>query len=157
MSKHQAQVLVQWNGSFGGAGAIDSNGFKTSISLPKEFGGSGQGASPEDLLLSSIASCHLITLGIILSKNEVQYQSLSVEGKLITETAYPPAIEEVVLTLRIVTEISLEEIERLATKVDYFCLIGKVLKSDLKKTIHIIRQSPASLTQTTSASASIGF
>ena len=145
MSTHQANVSVQWTGGFSGRGTIDAAGFNAQVSLPKEFGGAAIGTSPEDLLLSSIASCHLITLGIILDKNGVDYQSLSIEGRLLTKTGPPPVIEEVQLTIHIATQTGQDELEKLGEKVDGFCLIGKALKSEIKKTVKIIRTLPAAL------------
>jgi len=136
MSKHIAKLAGRWNGTFNGQGQIISTGFETTTSLPKEFGGLGVGASPEDLFLSSIASCHLITLGIILNKAGVNYDDLSIDGQLITSTGQQAAIEEVILTVKIKSEIGLEKLQELNSKVEGFCLIAKAMNKNIKKTVN---------------------
>src|SRR4051812_46660969 len=104
MSLHKGIVQVAWRGGFKGTGLVQNAGFETEVSLPKEFGGAAKGASPEDLLLSAVASCYLITFGIILEKAGITYQQLTMDAQLLTEVGPPAAIKEIVLNPHIVTD-----------------------------------------------------
>jgi peroxiredoxin-like protein len=137
MTTHISSVKVEWVGGFKGHGRVRSPGFTTPISLPKELGGLHEGASPEDLFLSSVVGCYVATLGIILEKAGVTYQALSVHGELITRTSLPVAIQEVKLVVDITTDTPREAVEELAERVDGFCVIAGVLRPDLKKSVRI--------------------
>ena len=138
MSMHIAKVLSKWHGSFNGKGVVQAAEFATTVSLPIEFGGLGQGASPEDLFLSAIASCYIITLGIVLDKAGVKHHSLEVDGKLLTKTGPASSIEEILLNVSLTTDSPQATIESLAARVNDHCLIGKAIRADLKKTVRIV-------------------
>lgn len=60
-------LKIQWNGSIKGKGSIQSLFLDNSIAIPTIFGGTGEGNSPIDLLVSSAASCYLLTtVGMLL-------------------------------------------------------------------------------------------
>jgi putative redox protein len=141
MSIHHSTVKLNWRGSFNGQGTVHSGGLITPIGLPRTFNGTGEGTSPEDLFLSAVASCYLITFGIILDKAAVSYQHLTMSAQLLTEVGPPAAIKEVVLFPNIVTDVDDATINRLAERVNSFCLIARTLDSAVKKTVHLTRTS----------------
>ena len=142
MEFHKSQIRADWAGGFKGQGRIHSKHLETNLSLPSELGGSGTNASPEDLLLASIASCYLATLGIVLDKARLKYQSLAIQAELRTELGPPPTIREIELIVKIVTDIDPEQLHRLAGRIDTFCVVSKALNPSLRKTVHLQIEKP---------------
>lgn len=141
MAIHKSEVKGTWKGAFNGSGTIRAPGFITSISLPHEFKGLGEGATPEDLFLASVASCYLITFGIILGKAGVRYESLTMSAQLLTETDQPARIKEIVLEPEIKSDDDPATILRLSEKVKDFCVIGKAVATDIKTIIRLKQES----------------
>ncbi|MFT8317972.1 MAG: OsmC family protein [Sporolactobacillus sp.] len=69
-----------WQGSWDGKGRIHTNGLETAIAVDPSMNGSGQGTNPDELLLSALASCYMITLGIRLNKEGIDYDHVSIRS-----------------------------------------------------------------------------
>jgi putative redox protein len=136
-SSHTSSIFGSWSGGFNGHGTLKGMFSMTSIGLPKEFGGIGNKTTPEDLLLSAVASCYLATFGIILDKAGVNYVDLAIVGELKTDIGPPAAIREIVLRPSITTDAESALIERLAQRIDGFCVVSQALNPSLKKTVHL--------------------
>ena len=93
---HTTELNAVWGGGFAGEGFIKNPGFESVISLPREFGGIGLGASPEDLLLNAVGSCYLITLGIVLEKRSIKH-TLALKAHMDTELGPPPKVKRIIL------------------------------------------------------------
>ena len=64
-----------------GAGALQTNDLTLEISGPSSMGGSGVGASPEELLVSAVSSCYVATLFGVLRGARLPVDSLAVSAK----------------------------------------------------------------------------
>lgn len=133
-----AKVSGHWRGSFSGSGAVVASGFETGVTLPKDFGGLEEGATPEDLLLSALASCFLITFGIVLEKNQVPYEALRISAELKTATNFPPSIKEVALQPEIVSDADPALLHRLSEAAEKMCLIAKAVDGNVQKSVNLI-------------------
>ncbi len=128
-------ITARWAGSFSGSGAIVSEGFRTRVTLPLDFQGLGEEATPENLLLGALASCYLITLGIMLDKAGIIYNDLQLEGELVTETGARPTIREVEMRPSIVSEGDPAQLRDLAAKAEKFCLIARAIEGNIRKVV----------------------
>ncbi len=128
-------ITARWNGGFAGSGALASEGFETRVTLPKDFQGLGEGASPESLLLGAAASCYLVTLGIMLDKAGIAYRDLTLEGSLATELGPRPTIIAIELRPRILSDAPRERLLELARKAEEFCLVSRALGGGVKKAV----------------------
>lgn len=62
-----------------GTGEIQTGGYHHDISIGKEMSGPGIGTNPDELLIGSVATCYLMTLGIYLGRRALSYEWLSIE------------------------------------------------------------------------------
>jgi peroxiredoxin-like protein len=124
-----------WRGGFQGAGTIQSGLLRSRFTLPEEFGGRGREVSPEDLLLASASSCYLATLGILLEKAAVSYETLRLESELVTATGRPPRITELKLRPEIWTDSPEPAVMSFFKQALDFCLISQALSPAIMKTL----------------------
>ncbi len=60
---------ITWTGAGRqGSGVVHTGGQAVACSAPASMGGKGEGTSPEDLLVSAVASCYTATLASLLAK-----------------------------------------------------------------------------------------
>ncbi len=121
----------------GPAAAVGASrgGISTRISLPRELGGRGEDATPEDLFLAALGSCYLITLGIILEKAKLPYESLRLDAELRTEGGALATIMEAVLRPHIVSNADASALESACHKAEAYCLVSRAVGSNIKKTV----------------------
>jgi peroxiredoxin-like protein len=82
-------VELRWSGTGrDGAGEIQADGLALELSGPKSMGGRGVGTSPEELLVSAVASCYTATLFAVLRRVRLPVDSVAVaaSGKV---TGFP--------------------------------------------------------------------
>lgn len=70
-----------WHGSWNGGGQIQTKSFETGLAVDSAMGGTGAGTNPDELLLSALASCYVITLGIGLDKEGIDYHHISIHSR----------------------------------------------------------------------------
>jgi peroxiredoxin-like protein len=128
-------ATATWRGAFDGAGEVRSGGVFARISLPTGFGGRGEDATPEDLFLAALGSCYLITLGIILEKGQIPYESLTLEAELRTEALPPAAIKEAVLRPRVVSGADRAALAGACVKAEQVCLVSRACAGNVAKTL----------------------
>jgi putative redox protein len=138
MTVSASKVKARWRGSFSGSGFVSAPGFETRVTLPQEFKGLGEDATPEDLLLSALASCYLITLGILLEKNDIAYESLGIVAEISTTTDLPPRIDKVHLKPEIVSDVAPATLLLQTDQALKFCLISRAIDGNVAKTVQPI-------------------
>jgi peroxiredoxin-like protein len=70
-----------WRGSWDGSGRIKAGNLENVISVDPSMGGAGTGTNPDELLLSALSSCYMITLGIRLHKENIVYDHISIQSE----------------------------------------------------------------------------
>ncbi|MFX1474157.1 MAG: OsmC family protein [Promethearchaeota archaeon] len=76
---HEFKVAITWPGEYpGNIGFKDRAGL--SLSSPPEFGGQAGSYTPQELFVSSIASCYLTTFTFFLNRMKLSVDSLTMEG-----------------------------------------------------------------------------
>jgi peroxiredoxin-like protein len=138
---HTTTITAKWKGGFNGRGHLEAPHLATSFGLPKEFLGSGNDTTPEDLFLAAVSSCFLVTFGILLEKAGIKYESLTMNAELLTEIGPPATIREVTLRPKIVTSAEPAIVQKLADRVDDFCVIRKALNVSVQKTVALELQN----------------
>lgn len=138
----QTTLSVRWQGGFDGSGIIRAPGFTSQVTLPKDFQGLGEGATPEDLLLAAVASCYLITLGIVLDKAGVPYKDLSVAAEMRTQVRPMPEIQEIHLAATVSTETDSAKLQEYSDRAEKFCVIGRALNPNMRKHVTLARSAP---------------
>ncbi|MFC0273235.1 OsmC family protein [Metabacillus herbersteinensis] len=119
-----------WHGNTKGNGTIQGNGFETNIAIPESLGGSGEGAEPKGLLVSSAASCYSMTLVAMLETRKLNVTGLTMNSEATNSkeegfkiTHYP----NIVLSAD-ATEEQIESANRAIVAADKGCAVGNTLK-----------------------------
>lgn len=71
-------------------GVFETGGRQIEYSAPATMGGSGEGTSPEELLLAAVATCYTLGLRRLLQKRELPAAALSVRAHGVV-SGYPMA------------------------------------------------------------------
>jgi len=111
---------------------------------PKEFGGTGDEWSPEDLLVAAVADCFILSFKAISKATRFDWVSIScdTEGKLdkLDQTIQFTGFQ-ISVKLVISAETDREKAERLLHKAESICLITNSLKAESELTTEITVES----------------
>lgn len=55
------------------------------VGVPKEFGGTTNDLSPEDLFLAAVTNCFIATFKVICEKNEYDYSQIKIDSELVVD------------------------------------------------------------------------
>lgn len=69
-------------GNFDDSWNISSGAAQSTCAIPREFGGSGGGFSPEDLFLQALMNCFVGTFKVYAKVSKINFSKVSVSGKL---------------------------------------------------------------------------
>ena len=140
---HLYPVHVAWAGGRAGQGDISlaKAGVQLSLAVPAEFHGTGQGASPEELLASAVAGCYAVTLGIVAEHRQVPVTSIDVrasgaveqDGAKLTYTGI--TLRPRVTVAAGATEEQMQLARDLAHRADKYCLVTNAVRSAVTITV----------------------
>jgi len=101
----------------------------TKIAIPKALKGSGNGADPKELLVSSAAACYVETLTAILENRKlpVEDHSLQTEATLFNNELKISHFPKIVLSAD-ATEAQVQSAKRTLKAADRACNVGNLLK-----------------------------
>ncbi len=145
--KHRFRALAWWSAGRSGLTKCDSAPNAIHFTAPPEFGGFEGRWTPEELLLSSVASCFTATFQSIANYSKFDYADLEVEteglvrkadsGYMFTEIMVRP-------TLTIAKEEDRERALMLLQKAKQLCLVSRALATEQKyeQHVHIAKLSP---------------
>ena len=82
---------------------VQSSGYDTQCSVPKEFEGCGECFSPEDFFLMSVQNCFVATFKVFAQYSRLNFESLNVSAKLKVDkdSEGKPWMEEVHLEINL--------------------------------------------------------
>lgn len=129
-NEHQYRVVAWWTS--GQTGIAKSNSAPNAIhfTAPPEFGGMEGRWTPEDLLMTALASCFTTTFHAIAGFSKFAYTDLAVEAEATvrkTDSGY--GFSEIVIRprLTIANEEQRETAIRLLQKSEGLCLVSRAL------------------------------
>ena len=116
-----------------GTAKDDLSGITNALAAPKEFGGTGEGTNPEELLAMAVASCYSITFGIIAKNRKLPFESIatSAVGEVEQNGAaftYKKITIKPVITLTGADEAQLKVAEDMSHKADLYCIITNAVR-----------------------------
>ena len=130
--EHRFTLNAKWSGNLSGQGSLDSPRLSTPIAAPLEMSGTGQGATPEDLLLGAAAACYAISLGAVLSRRKIAYERLELESELFVSAQGLPAFKRIVHRPRVVgAEVPAEAFQR----AEQVCLVSNAIRGNVEVTV----------------------
>ncbi|MFT8361852.1 MAG: OsmC family protein [Sporolactobacillus sp.] len=129
-----------WHGSWAGCGHVQTKTLDMSLAVDPSMGGTGGGTNPDELLLSALASCYSITLGIRLDKEGIDYHHISIQSKGIVSKANGLHFERVIHypTIHLNRQLNDHLREKLLScihKAERDCMIAKAVHGNLQLTI----------------------
>ncbi|RRJ65132.1 osmotically inducible protein OsmC [Paenibacillus oralis] len=130
MVEPKIKMNTIWYKNAKGDGRIQSDNLKTKIAIPVPKGGSGEGAEPQQLLISSAVACFTMTLAYMLDRKKMPVTGFFMDTEGTVSQGGHPAIAHhphVVLTSDATKE-DVAMVEELIVQADKDCHIGQLLK-----------------------------
>jgi peroxiredoxin-like protein len=129
-NQHTYRVVAWW--ASGKTGLVKSDSAPNAIhfTTPPQFGGIEGRWSPEDLLLSAVASCFTSTLHALAEHSSFHFTDLEVEVQGCVNKSEPGYMfSEIVIrpTVKIATDEDRIRAERLMEKAKRLCLVSRAL------------------------------
>ncbi|WP_062106494.1 OsmC family protein [Bacillus niameyensis] len=130
MADVNQSLKIVWNGNTKGNGSIKANNIETRIAISQSSGGSGEGTSPKELLVSSAAACYTMTLVAILESRNLPVVQLSMDSEVTNSKEEElKIVHHPRITLSTdATEEQIQLANRAFMSADKGCAIGKMLK-----------------------------
>ncbi len=125
------------NPSFEESWIIQSGPQTAYCDIPIEFGGRGDGFSPEDLFLQAAINCFVGTFKAIAKASRVNYGELQVNGKLIVDKNIEGKIvmKTVYLDIEVYNAERMDRVESIVTKALKDGFILNSLKSEIQHSL----------------------
>ena len=130
-------ATVWWTGcGRDGAGGVSTGGQELEYSAPFSMGGRGNGTSPEELLVSAVASCYAGTLYHLLARDGLAADQVTVraEGSVSDYPSRRASFSGITVHPTFSGAAPSREAEygRCARTAREHCFIGKALRSDIR-------------------------
>ncbi|AKL84498.1 OsmC family protein [Bacillus atrophaeus] len=138
MADHHFYLKAQWPGKRNDVGTIESGNLMTSISIPKEMDGPGQGTNPDEMLLGAAATCYIITLAAMMERSGLEKEDLHMESEGIVEVkngifTYKTIIHRPVILLKPdASQADLALAHKLAEKAESSCMISRAVQGNVE-------------------------
>lgn len=138
MAEHHFYLKADWPGGRNNVGYIDAGQLKTSISIPPEMDGPGEGTNPDEMLLGAAATCYVITLAAMIERAHLPLQEMSLASEGIVEVennvfTYKKMIHKPVVILKSdATDKERRMLSRLVESAETSCMISRALKGNVE-------------------------
>jgi peroxiredoxin-like protein len=137
---YEYPITVEWQGGLKGSGCLQLKNSPKGLplSVPTEFKGLGEGTNPEELLVSAIASCYTITLGILATYRQLPIKNIRTEARgRVVQTGAHLEFNRVVLLPHIMVDASASEeqiqaIEEVASRAEKHCMITNAVRGSVE-------------------------
>ena len=127
-----AQTLkTTWAGGAKGEGCITSDTLDVALALPTQYGGTGAGANPKELLTGAAAACFMMTLATMLEGRRLPVAEMALASTVDEVEGGALRIEHV-LTLVLAAGATAEQVgkaEALIPVAEERCPVEQLLKS----------------------------
>ncbi|CAM3371472.1 osmotically inducible protein OsmC [Paenibacillus taichungensis] len=129
MANQKINMNTVWFKDAKGEGRIKSDNLQTQIAIPAPKGGSGDGAEPQQLLISSAVACYTMTLAYMLDKSKVPVSGffMDTEGDVAPGDQLSITHRPHVVLKSDATKDHVNLVENLVLKAEENCHIGQLL------------------------------
>ncbi len=130
--------------NFENSWAITSGSSQAVCAIPIEFGGKGNGFSPEDLFLQAAINCFVGTFKVVAKLSKISFAEIHVSGKLTVDKSNDDRIsmKTIDLNITVLDADRLDRIESIVAKSIRDGFILNSLKSEINYTLNL-RTSPS--------------
>ena len=134
MADMKINVNAVWNGGVTGNGTLKTENLDTKIAIPISLGGSGNGANPKEVLVSSVTTCYTATLTFALESRKLPVVELTVNSEAnISDNEFKITHYPHIVLSADATEEQIQSAQRATEAADKGCEVGNLLKkADVK-------------------------
>ncbi len=138
---HTFRLESIWDGGPDGGGTLKGEGGSILFGMPKELGGSGGRANPEELLISAVAACYSITLAILAERRRLPIARIEVaaEGDVVRQLGGTLKFAAIRLKPRITVtggdEGTRSAVLDSAHKADTYCVISNAVRGSVELSV----------------------
>ena len=139
-NEHKYRVAAWWTSGQTGIAKSDSAPNAIHFTAPPQFGGVEGRWTPEDLLLTALASCFTTTFHAIAGYSKFEYADLAVEAEgTVSKTDTGYGFNEIVIrpTLTIASEENRQRAIGLLHKAKELCLVSRALAAPQRFEIQV--------------------
>jgi len=146
-NEHKYHVVAWWSSGRTGIAKSDSAPNAIHFAAPPQFGGLEGRWTPEDLLMTALASCFTTTFHAIAGYSKFEYTDLEVEAEgTVSKTDTGYSFSEIVIrpSLTIPNEDNRERAINLLQKAKELCLVSRALAiaQKVETRVEIRKHSP---------------
>jgi lipoyl-dependent peroxiredoxin len=134
MADMKINVNAVWDGGVKGNGTLKTDFLDTKIAIPTSLGGSGNGANPKEVLVSSVTTCYTATLVFMLESRKLPVAELTVDSETnISDNEFKITHYPYIVLSSDATQEQIESAHRATEAADKGCEVGNMLKkADVK-------------------------
>ncbi|PLS18688.1 osmotically inducible protein OsmC [Bacillus sp. M6-12] len=134
MADMKINVNAVWDGGVKGNGALKAEYLDTKIAIPAFLGGSGNGANPKEILVSSVTTCFTASLTFVLASRNLPIAELTVNSEAnISDNEFKIIHYPHIVLSKDSTEEQIQSAQRAMEAADKGCEVGNLLKkADVK-------------------------
>ncbi|MBT2624160.1 OsmC family protein [Bacillus sp. ISL-32] len=128
------KTKIDWNNGIKGNGSLKTEFLNTKIAIPAEFGGSGDGASPKEILIASATACYTSVLVSMIESRDLPVIDVVVDSEgLNSDDEFKIIHHPRIVLSENATEKQIQSANRIFAAADRGCTIGNLLKkADVK-------------------------
>ncbi|SDI57211.1 OsmC family protein [Natribacillus halophilus] len=130
MADTKTNLKTVWSGGAKGSGSIKVNDLETNIAIPESLGGSGEGADPKEILLTSATACFIMTLTGMLEGRKIPVSSIDVDTESIKskEEGFKIIHDTRITVSADATEAQIQSAHKTIEIADNKCEVGNMLR-----------------------------
>ncbi|SFF45203.1 peroxiredoxin, SACOL1771 subfamily [Paenibacillus algorifonticola] len=130
MADMKSNLNTVWYKDTKGSGRLKADYLKTNIAIPESSGGSGEGANPKELLVSSATTCYIMTLVYMLEQKKLSVTGIVMNTEAVNskeEGLRIVHLPQVILSANS-TEEHLQSVRKIMISAEQACEVGNLLK-----------------------------
>ncbi|UNT71720.1 OsmC family protein (plasmid) [Bacillus sp. N447-1] len=130
----ETNANVVWHNGVKGNGVLKTEFLNTRIAIPAALGGSGNGASPKEVLVASVTACYTSVLVSMIESRELPVVEVNVNSKgHVSDGVFKIIHYPRMVLSESATEKHIQVANRLFEAADKGCAVGNLLKkADVK-------------------------
>ncbi|MGE8081580.1 OsmC family protein [Peribacillus loiseleuriae] len=134
MANMNTSANAVWNGGVKGDGVLKTEFLDTKIAIPTVYGGSGNGAFPKEILVSSVTACYTGVLVSMIETRKLPVVELTVDSEaIISDDEFKITHHPHIVLSADATEKQIQSAHRATEAADKGCVVGNLLKkADVK-------------------------
>ena len=146
MKQHSYSIECTWQGGLQGSGTATGPRLTTRLAAPDDLGGSGAGASPEELVLAASASCYLLTFAAMVERKRLPVVASTVESQVTVESGATLRLckirhRHLVRVASDCSDVQADALRSTAEGAERHCMIGNALRgsAQIELQVEILR------------------